>query len=242
MRRLLDRWKGIALAAIGIVATLWLGVTGQLGLYIHPRYFVFTLVMAVLAIAFVVLAFVVLPGGGAGDDGHDHRRGRIATAVSATIVVAAGFALLALPPATLTTATASNRELNAAGAVGDVAPDLVGGDTSSFTVKDWALLLRQNPDPATFTAPVEVTGFVLPSPEQPDDVFYVARFTVTCCAVDAQPVGVPVHLPGWQERFAADEWVTATGRIVVDPSGGAALVLQPATVEPTEQPEQPYVF
>lgn len=270
MRRLLDRWKGIALAAIGIVATLWLGVTGQLGLYIHPRYFVFTLIMAVIAIAFVVLAFVVLPGSGAGDEDHDHdherdhehdgpadaaarrsraggrvaasARGRIATAVSATIVVAAGIALLALPPATLTTATASNRELNAAGAVGDVAPDLVGGDTSSFTVKDWALLLSQNPDPATFAEPVEVTGFVLPSPDRPDDAFYVARFTVTCCAVDAQPVGVPVHLPGWQERFAADEWVTATGRIVVDPAGGAALVLQPESVEPTEQPEQPYVF
>ena len=272
MRRLLEHWRGIALAAIGVVATLWLGVTGQLGLYIHPRYFVFTVIMAVVALVFIVLAFAVVPG--RGDEPHEHEHGhgdgsgahvddgsdaaatapggggrvaasaraRIGTAVSATIIVAAVVALLALPPATLTTATASNRELNAVGAVGDTAPDLVGGDTSSFTVKDWALLLRQLPDPAMFTEPVEVTGFVLPAPDRPGDVFYVARFTVTCCAVDAQPVGVAVHLPGWGDRFTADEWVTVTGRIAVDPAGGSALVLLPDNVEPTEQPEQPYVF
>ena len=82
---------------------------------------------------------------------------------------------------------------------------------------------------------------MLPSPDD-DDVFYVARFTVTCCAVDAQPVGVPVHLPGWQDRFEPDDWVAAEGRFGEDPAGGASPVLIPEAVEPTEQPEQPYVF
>lgn len=276
------RWQGVALAAIGVVATLWLAANGRLGFYIHPRYFVFTVVMAAIAVLFVVAAFAVVPArrratdaaGGApdgqpgfdehehdghGHDGHDHHghehdhgapgpgpaasaRRRLGTAAGVAIVAGTAVALLVLPPATLTTATAENRELNAA-AVGpdSAAPDLVGGDTSSFTVKDWALILRQNPDPADFADPIEVTGFVLPSPDD-EDVFYVARFTVTCCAVDAQPVGVPVHLPGWQDRFAADDWVVADGRLADDPAGGASPVLLPDTVEPTEQPEQPYVF
>ncbi|HEX6954724.1 MAG TPA: TIGR03943 family protein [Agromyces sp.] len=269
------RWQGVALAAIGVVATLWLAATGRLGFYIHPRYFVFTAVMAAIAVVFVIAAFAVVPvrrraadaaGGAPGDepehDEHDHHehdhhdhgddapaagpaasaRRRLGIAASVAIVAGTAVALLVLPPATLTTATAENRELNAA-AVGpdSAAPDLVGGDTSSFTVKDWALILRQNPDPADFADPIEVTGFVLPSPDD-EDVFYVARFTVTCCAVDAQPVGVPVHLPGWQDRFAADDWVVANGRLADDPAGGPSPVLVPDAVEPTEQPEQPYVF
>jgi uncharacterized repeat protein (TIGR03943 family) len=281
LREFLRRWQGVLLAAIGVVATLWLAATNRLGFYIHPRYFVFTVVMAVIAVVFVVGAFAVVPllrrratdaAGPAADDGgfhdhdhdghdhdhvghgHDHdtdatatgpaasARRRLATVAGVAILVGTGLALLVLPPATLTTATAENRELNAAAVGPDAAaPDLVGGDTSSFTVKDWALILRQDPDPADFPDPIEVTGFVLPSPDD-EDVFYVARFTVTCCAVDAQPVGVPVHLPGWQDRFEADDWVTANGRLGGDPAGGASPVLLPDAVEPTEQPEQPYVF
>jgi uncharacterized repeat protein (TIGR03943 family) len=280
LRELLRRWQGVILAAIGVVATLWLAATGRLGFYIHPRYFVFTVVMAVIAVVFVVAAFAVVPllrrratdaagpTPGGGHDGHAHEydehghdhdhpdrdadapdagpaasaRRRLGTAAGIVIVAGTALALLVLPPATLTTATAENRELNAA-AVGpdSEAPDLVGGDTSSFTVKDWALILRQDPDPADFPDAIEVTGFVLPSPDD-EDVFYVARFTVTCCAVDAQPVGVPVHLPGWQDRFEADDWVVANGRLGDDPAGGASPVLLPEAVEPTEQPEQPYVF
>lgn len=280
MREFLRRWQGVLLAAIGVIATLWLAATNRLGFYIHPRYFLFTVIMAVIAVVFVVAAFAVIPvlrrratdAAGDGSDGHDHgdhhhdhddddhhghdhhghaaaaagpaasARRRLGTVAGIAIVAGTAVALLVLPPATLTTATAENRELNAA-AVGpdSAAPDLVGGDTSSFTVKDWALILRQNPDPADFADPISVTGFVLPSPDD-EDVFYVARFTVTCCAVDAQPVGVPVHLPGWQDRFAADDWVTAEGRLDVDPAGGPSPVLVPETVEPTEQPEQPYVF
>lgn len=242
MREFLDRWKGVALAALGVVATLWLAATGRLGLYIHPRYFVFTVIMAVVAVVFLVAAFAVPRA-----RGDEHARPAASarrlpgTAAGAVIVVASAIALLVLPPATLTSATASQRELNAAAAVGDSVPQLVGGDPSTFTVKDWALLLRQNPDPADFADPIEITGFVLPSGED-EDVFYVARFTVTCCAVDAQPVGVPVHLPGWQERFEADQWVAASGRLADDPAGGATPVLVPASVEETEQPEQPYVF
>jgi uncharacterized repeat protein (TIGR03943 family) len=242
LREFLDRWKGVALAAVGVVATLWLAATGRLGLYIHPRYFVFTVIMAVVAVVFLVAAFAVPRV-----RGHDHARPassarrRLGTVVGALIVVASAVALLVLPPATLTSATASQRELNAAAAVGDSVPQLVGGDPSTFTVKDWALLLRQDPDPADFADPIEVTGFVLPSGDD-EDVFYVARFTVTCCAVDAQPVGVPVHLPGWQDRFEADQWVAANGRLADDPAGGASVVLVPESVEETDQPEQPYVF
>ena len=260
-RRLIARWQGVLLALIGIVATVWLAATDRLGLYIHPRYFWFTVIMAAIGAVLVVAAFAVAPLPEPREEEHEHdghdehvhaagpsstRVGGIRAALAATIVVGAAFALLVLPPATLTSATASQRSINSSGARLDQdVPALVGGDTSQFTVKDWALLLRQSPDASTFAdKTVDVTGFVTASPDDPDNVFYVARFVVTCCAVDAQPVGVPVYLPDWDERFAPDQWVTASGPIVPNPGSPSAesLLLIPDEISVTDQPDQPYVF
>jgi uncharacterized repeat protein (TIGR03943 family) len=245
------RWQGILLALIGIVATAWLAATDRLGLYIHPRYFWFTVIMAAVAAVLVVAAFAVAPL--AEPESHEHapdasttRSGSIRAALAVTIVVGAAFALLVLPPATLTSATATQRSINSSGATLDrSAPAFAGGDTSQFTVKDWAMLLRQGPD-ADYLADktVDVTGFVTASPDDPENVFYVARFVVTCCAVDAQPVGVPVYLPRWAERFAVDQWVEASGVFAPNPGSPSseALLLTPDELAVVEQPDQPYVF
>jgi uncharacterized membrane protein YcgQ (UPF0703/DUF1980 family) len=78
-------------------------------------------------------------------------------------------------------------------------------------VKDWASLLQQGAGPefyagktAEITALSHLTG-------DPDNVFYVARFVVTHCVVDAQPVGVPVYRPGWQDEIPLDSWVGVSG-------------------------------
>lgn len=242
---------------MGVVAIVSLAVTGQLGLYIHPRYVVFTVIMAVLAGVIVFAAFALLPS--APDDGHDHdhgpgrgqRRDWIWTAATALIVVGAAGALLVLPPATLTTATVDQRDLNASAALTDQGTaesppaDLVGSNTDSFTVKDWASLLRQGAGEDYFAGKTAtLTGFVTPDPDDPDNMFYVARFVVTCCAVDAQPVGVPVYLPGWANQYAVDSWVTATGGFAANPStsSGQAIVFEPTQIAPTDQPAEPYVY
>lgn len=255
--RFLTHWRGIALSIVGIVATLWLAATGQLGLYIHPRYFVFTTIMAGIAVVFVVLAFLLVPvrGEDAEHGAHDHdhgaEQGAVARAwwfgLSVVLVVATTGALLVLPPATLTTATVDQRVMNSSvtgQSLGDTI-QLAGGDEASFTVKDWAGLLRQGADERTLTGKSPtLVGFVTPDTDDPENVFYVARFVVTCCAVDAQPVGVPVYLPGWQNRFAVDEWVSVTGTFTANPSvlSMQATVLTPREITSTEQPADPYVY
>ncbi|NQX34153.1 TIGR03943 family protein [Herbiconiux sp. VKM Ac-2851] len=257
-----------------MVAIIWLAVTGQLGLYIHPRYYEFTVIMAVLAGVVVLAAFAIVPTATEADhdheghdhdhdhdhdheihdhdhEGHDHERGRrrdTVWAVAAGVVIAATVgALLIVPPSTLTTATVDQRDLNASAAVTDTSATetLVGSDTAAFTIKDWASLLRQGAGEDYFAGKsATLTGFVTPDPTDPDDVFYVARFAVTCCAVDAQPVGVPVYLPGWQDSYAVDTWVEASGTFGTNPSTSSSqpIVFEPADITPVDQPDEPYVY
>jgi putative membrane protein len=67
---------------------------------------------------------------------------------------------------------------------------------------------------------------------------------VTCCAVDAQPLGVPVYLPGWSSTFSSDDWVSVDGSFASNPSSTSLqpVAIVPDTVTPIEQPREPYLF
>jgi uncharacterized repeat protein (TIGR03943 family) len=247
--RFLHRWRGVLLSLIGIVAVIWLAFTGQLGLYIHPRYFIFTVIMAVIAGVFVLLTFLLPSQAGSGQHETPPRGAWVWVWVPANIVLIAVTAagMLALPPTTLTTATVSQRDINgsATSSVQSDAITLVGGDDSVLTVKDWAGLLRKGADETSLAGKSPtLVGFVTPDPDDPTNVFYVARFIITCCAVDAQPVGVPVYLPDWQDQLTVDEWVSVTGAFVSNPSSSSlqAIVLLPSDISSTDRPAQPYVY
>jgi uncharacterized repeat protein (TIGR03943 family) len=253
--RFVQRWLGVTLSLIGVVAILWLGATGRLELYIHPRYVVFTIVMAVIGGAASIAAFLVIPGRSGDDHAHDHDelpespprtgwRAAIAIGGSALLVTGAVVTLLVLPPATLTSTTAENRDIAGSTALASAdTTELVGGDSTTFTVKDWATLLHQGLGDDFFAGkPAAISGFLVATDDP--DVVYVARFLVTCCAVDAQPLAVPVLLPGWQDDFAADDWIEVTGGFAPNPDAAASepIVLVPQTVEQISQPAQPYVY
>jgi uncharacterized repeat protein (TIGR03943 family) len=115
---------------------------------------------------------------------------------------------------------------------------------ASLTVRDWAGLLMQNQSPSFYRGkPVETIGLVTPS-ELSNDVFHLTRFVVTCCAVDAQPVSIPVFLPGWQQTFPVDSWVRVRGGFSPAPAGvsGPPLVVIPIEIEIEEVPREPYLF
>ncbi|MBD8484137.1 TIGR03943 family protein [Frigoribacterium sp. CFBP 8759] len=284
-RRLLDRWQGVLLTLVVGVATLWLAATGQLVLYIHPRYDVFTVVMILIGmtLSLATLAFSPVRGDDA-HDGHDHDPGhdhdhdgrldaaevpavedglrprrrrpvatgarRLAFSVGVAVTAAIAIAVVALPPATLTSATAGQRDVNSSTAALDrtTVADATSASSDayrSFSVLDWAGLLRQTTDLAFYEGKTaDVVGFVTPSDTDPDDVFYVSRFVITCCAVDAQPVGVPVYLPGWQDQVAADDWVEVTGGFDTNRSSSSQdpVALVPDDVTTVGQPSDPYLY
>lgn len=232
------------------VITLWLAYSGQLVLYIHPRYILFTVIMSIIAAVLAVLAVTTRRDH---DDEHETpapRRERMLGFTAAAIAGLFTLGMVVIPPATLSTATAEQREVNATASTNTA--DLEQASTADaeaiarFTVREWSSVLRQTSDlsfldgkPAT-----ALLGFVTPDADDPDNVFYVSRFVVTCCAVDAQPLGVPVYLPGWQSTFEPGAWITVSGPFVSNPSRTStqAIVIEPDSVEAVEQPREPYLF
>jgi uncharacterized repeat protein (TIGR03943 family) len=243
-----QRWRGIALIAIAVVATIWLSLGNQLVLYIHPRYIVFTIIMGVIALALIIASLLVRTH--PDDEDQPSRRGMVMSTVGLTVASVIAVGMVVIPPATLTSATASQRDINSTtlGTETQSVSDADGASVATFTnftVVDWASLLRQTSDLSFYRGkPVDVIGFITPDTDDPGNMFYVSRFVVTCCAVDAQPTGIPVYYANWQSELAADDWVRVTGQFGTNPSTSSkqSVALAPAAVTKVEQPSEPYIF
>jgi uncharacterized repeat protein (TIGR03943 family) len=246
----LRNWSGAALALVGVIATIWLAATGTLTLYVHPRYTLLTVIMAVLTLLLLVLlaAVRVSPAAHEHSD-HDHGTrvsafGRLLVWSKAAVLICTALALLVLPPATLSSSARQNRELVTSGQALDSAKvaALVGADPATFSVKDWAALLSQGGPEAVLGKQVNLSGYVLDRGEE--DVFFIARLVVSCCAVDAQPIGVPVYRPGWRAEVEPGAWITIQGAFVNNPSRDSqeSVAIGVGSLANIDEPDQPYVF
>jgi len=245
----LQRWWGVILITMAVIATIWLAATQQLVLYIHPRYVVFTVVMAALALVMGILSVAVRPSG---EESAPTLRpwARGATVIGLLLSGAVAVSLIIVPPATLSAATASQRDIvgSTVGSDRQNIDDVEDADDQliqSFTVVDWASLLRQTSDPNFFAdKTANVVGFITPMEDDPENMFFVSRFTVTCCAVDAQPTGIAVYAPNWEDTFAVDDWVEISGQFEMNPSpkSDIPLVLVPTNLIAVEQPNEPYLY
>lgn len=252
------------------LCTLWLALVGHLDLYINPRYSVFTIVLAAVGVPASIAGLVVIARGyghthGDEADEHDHehehggrpggagRRTRIALGGAAAIVtIGVTVAMLVLPPTTLSARTAQQRSVDSAtlsNATGsEAAVSLLGSegvDTSQYGVKDWAALIRQTTDTTALVGKqVRLSGFVVPGE---DGSFTLTRFVISCCAVDAQPVGLGVVTDAGDRPDAVPDegqWVTVTGALAANPdqSADARIVIRAAKVTEIAQPKDPYEY
>lgn len=256
-----DTWRkyaaGTILTLLGVGVTVSLLLSGRLTWYVHPRYVVFTAAMVALAAVALVAAAVLLPPRTRTHDEHRHemadpetvpRRGRVLrSAAGAILLAAAALVLLVLPPAVLSDERAVERTHSMerqgeaqgrdSGLASASAPD------GELSVLDWALLLRQH-DPSLLAGRAAIIqGFVTPDVGDPESVFLLTRFAITCCAVDAEPVVIPVYSPGWQQEHEVGEWLEIEGVFAENPSvvGEWATALIPRSLTRIAQPEDPYV-
>ena len=238
----LDEWSGILLMLVASIATIWLSFEEKLKWYIHPRYELFSLALATTGVLLALAALITLPK-------HNHKTShkRYRPYGTMVIIISSVVMLLVIQPAALTSLTVSQRVMNSGvNATSDARESAIlkeRGSYTNFTIKDWSLLLSQSSDPKQYqNKPAKVSGFITASKDE--NVFFVSRFVVTCCALDARPIGVPVYSPGWRKNFAPDQWVETSGVFIANPNTNATerTVLSPDYVRPIDKEKNQYVY
>lgn len=281
----IGQWYGVILTAAVAVSALWLVITGQHTLFIHPRYSVFLAEMAILA---GIASMWALWRGVPQSESHHHPgavipetmtarpsemnpseratdsaslpatasaatveyrqgKGNRATLASAATAVLVGTALVlvtVVPPAPLSPSMAMQR--GGTGGAGASYSNLVRGLADlppEPNISHWAQLLTIPHDDDLSNVPARITGFVTTNPDIADQGYYLVRFTVVCCAVDAYPAAVPIYDPMWREHVEVGQWLDVSGAFQpVEGKLPEKYILHPDSVTPIEEPAEPYLF
>lgn len=159
------------------------------------------------------------------------------------VVIVLGFAI---PSASLTSVTASQRsgDINSVNLENRLNSLSRFANTNNFDIGDWIASINYNPDFTTYVGKeVNITGFIFAPNYYPQDIFLASRFVVTCCAVDARPIGLNVKLDNWKSQYNLDEWVNIKGKFTIgDVNGVNQLIIVPESIQKTEEPDRPYIY
>lgn len=110
-------------------------------------------------------------------------------------------------------------------------------------ILDWLYLFQRSNDPATFNGEeVHLIGFVYRDSRFETDQFMVSRFTISCCAADAMPVGLIVQWPE-ADQLPTDQWVEVKGYLQASTFADSPIPMIIADeITETDAPAQPYLY
>lgn len=227
------RSKILHISTIAIlIAILFAELNDKLIYYIHPRYVGFTVLLTFLGLILLVFDLLL----------NKKRRQSYRSAWLVFIVALLG---IMLSPKTLTSSIATDRTGNS-GYLGQLSQDVLpqttydsfSRDLTRFTILDWVNLIGSSTtDSQIINKQAEVEGFVL----KKDDQYFVARFKLTCCAVDATPLTIALAKTPEQE-LRGGHWYRIEGDFIKTDSLNHPLQLQIKSYEEIAEPEDPYVY
>lgn len=221
---------GLTFLAIA-ASTVAMGFTNNLNLYIHPRYIVFTFIFAIIGIVLYVAGRSYTDK----SKGHSHSHLSLFTACLCSGFIAV---IILVPPTTLSSRTATNRTSNVSNRLPERNVSLAR-NTTSIKMEDWVSLLSQQSSAKLIVGKeAKVSGFVLPKPGE-NDRLLVARFVVTCCAVDASPIYLEVRYPEWGNKVVVDDWVEVSGKFV---EVNGVVILDVDNLVEIQRPDSPYAY
>ncbi|NJN73353.1 MAG: TIGR03943 family protein [Limnothrix sp. RL_2_0] len=231
-------------------------ITGQLALLIHPNYFGLS-IAAGLVLLFLGLGKLwqnlnpsLYPG-----DSMQHIS-LLPQNLGSLLLILVAIAGFIVSPSILASQTAIQRGLTDDLPLTRSQPESfrVGAKPEDRTLLDWIRTLNAYPEPDAYTGqPVKVSGFVTYLPQLPENYVMVSRFVLTCCAVDAYPVGLPVQLSDELPKPESDSWVEVEGEMItrefeLSPEETEAgverrqLVIVANAVNPIPTPKNPYDY
>jgi len=222
--------------------------------YLHERYILFfsigafiCLLVGVIGVLLVVYQHVKLR-----NHHHEealHPKSFITNAPLIFFIIVG----LLLPAKALTSATAVQRIEDVKGVTNQQSSlntmprdfeRIYPSDTKQYSYNHWFDLFDEESDLFLHGGKeVKLKGFVLKHESFESDVFVLARFMITHCAVDARPVGFPVKTVS-VDKFASDAWIEVTGKFTVmkDRENEDRLFIVPEVIESAEEPENPYLY
>jgi len=241
--RVLEWLDILAITAWGLLLlNYWL--TGKLSLLIHPRYFGLSVATG--------LGFLIISALGTWRllQAYPTSNRRHFTLfppgwMSSLLLVTACLGLL-VTPRPFASDAALQRGVTESLTLTRTQPQAFRTDSQpeARSLIDWVRTLAVYPEPDAYTGQkVNVQGFVVHSPELPDQYLTISRFAITCCAADAYPVGLPVKLTQSRRAYSPDTWLEIAGQMITENlAGKRQLVIQARSLKPIPEPKNPYAY
>lgn len=205
--------------------------SGRLNLYIHPRYLSFTTIFIVLGLALLMIDLII-------------SNKKETFSKSGYIVVAIALISLFIPPQSLTAELASNRvdgsQKSNSYINNPTTYESFSRDLTRFGIQDWVGFLSTSPKiDQVVDKRANLTGFIT---KDDSDQLYVARFKLTCCAVDASPLTIPLLMSEISEQLEIGSWYNLDGKFVDVNDTNNKLQLEITNSEQISEPKDPYVY
>ncbi len=254
--KVLNQLDGLGILAWGILILKY-SLTGELKLLIHPNYFALVAVTGVVLLllgsfrlAQTVRRWTRRSPGGRAQDSVTHVT-VLPLGVGTSLLMVTALAGLLISP------TVFNSQLALQRGISNTLPP-TQWQAESFTARqkpeerslvDWIRTINAYPEPDAYAGqPANVTGFVVYPDYLPDNYLLISRFILTCCAVDAYPVALPVRLSGSRAQYPQDSWLEIQGEMESDTLAIATgkekrqVVLGAKTLETIPTPADPYSY
>ena len=211
------------------LSMLTLEMSGKLSLYIHPRYIFFSTAMGIISLIFICTSWREKKT----TNYYSQEISKVGVALSCLLLI-----MLYAPPQSLSQKTAQNRlqqNPNVA-AHSKLSYDAFSQDFTYFDLQDWYSYLASQPaEDRIIGKKAHVNGFIFDA----SGTRYLARFQLSCCAVDATPLSLPLENDDVALSLTPGNWYEITGSFI---KRSEKYVLKITVADPIPQPEDPYVF
>ena len=221
---------------------LLLACRDQLGFYIHPRYHIFASIISIVGIVLLLIdTMLQLKLKASVKPAKFSLKSVKSASYLAIIILLAGYLL---PPKPLSPSSLAQRE----------SPAIIEPESrcetpkpregsSAISINRWKTAINSCKQTSYFNnTDISITGFVSNGllKNYGYNYFYIARYVISCCAVDSVPMKILV-----EKNFFIDypdgTWLTVKGKLsqkVVN--GQAEYVITDARADKIDQPKYPY--
>lgn len=208
----------------------------KINLYIHPRYNLFTIIMATVSLLILLTSLFT-------NFKVKSTRSERFNFLDFTVILILAVAFLVKPSA-LSVETSQRKSLNLPNY------ELVDEDSSNYkcrsidnNIESIITNITYSPLNCYESQEIELEGFLFTSLDNPlpSGYSYFGRVVLSCCIVDARPYALPIKhkIP----NSNTDQWVRVSGELKVDTINGIEQIyISPVKIDEIEDPDIPYEF